>query len=50
VINNGIWNTAGGTNQFPGSGSDTVTNSSTGVINAANPGATSPVTTTFNGL
>ena len=37
VINNGVWNTAGGTNQFPGSGSDTVTNSSTGVINAANP-------------
>jgi hypothetical protein len=46
--NNGIWNTAGGTNPF--GGSDTLTNTSTGVINAANSGATSPVTTTFNGL
>ena len=50
MINNGIWNTAGGTNNFSGGGSDTLTNTATGVINAANSGAASPVTTTFNGL
>ncbi len=50
MINNGIWNTAGGTNNFSGGGSDTLTNTATGVINAANSGASGPVTTTFNGL
>ena len=48
MTNNGTWNTAGGTNAF--GGSDTLTNAAPGAIVAAVGSASSPVTTTFNGL
>jgi hypothetical protein len=46
--NNGTWNTAGAVNSF--GGADTLTNAATGVIVAANSGASSAAFTSFVGL
>ena len=49
LTNSGTWNIAGGENYFRIGAANTITNTSSGTIIAANAGSASPVNTVFNG-